>query len=172
MDIAIVGNQSIKIKGKQVTFVVDPAKETPKMPADAIILLNGSGNIDVSRVTESRIVIDGPGGYEVGGAKISGTKTSKGILYRLSIEGISVVLGSAMEVKMEGFDVCDVAVINTNNDFNEAFVTALEPKMTVLYGDKKTEAAKTLGAESVSPVSKITVAKDKLPEKMEIVVLG
>lgn len=72
---------------------------------------------------------------------------------------------------MEGFDG-EVAIVNTNNDFNEAFVTALEPKMTVLYGDKKLDAAKALGAESVTSVSKITVAKDKFPEKMEIVTLG
>lgn len=172
MDIAVVGKNSIKIKGKQVTFVVDPAKETPKTPADAVILLNGSMNADVSRVIDSRIVIDGPGGYEVGGAKVSGTKTSKGILYRLSIDNISVILGSATDVKMEGSDVCDVAVVNTNSDFNEVFVTAWEPKMTVLYGDKTAEAAKALGAENVASVPKITIVKDKLPEKMEVVALA
>jgi len=77
-----------------------------------------------------------------------------------------------MDAKMEGFDVCQVAVVNANNDFNEAFITALEPKMTVLYGDKKLDAAKLLGAENVASVSKITVVKDKLPEKMEVITLG
>lgn len=168
----IIGNQSIKIKGKQVSFIVDPAKGMPKTAADAVILLNGNDNIDLSRVTDSRIVLNGQGGYEVGGAKISGTKTPKGILYKLSIDNISVILGSAPDGETEGFDVCEVAIINTNNDFNEAFVTALEPKTVVLYGDKKTESAKTLGAESAVSVPKITIAKDKLPEKMEIVVLG
>lgn len=171
MDIALVGKNSIKIKGKQVAFVVDPSKVMPKISADAIILLNGKDNIDLSRITDSRIVLDGPGGYEVGGAKVSGTRTPKGILYKLSIDNISVILGPTADAKTEGFDVCDVAVINTNSEFNEAFVTALEPKMTILYGDKKHEAAKALGAESVVPVSKITIAKDKLPEKMEVVVL-
>jgi hypothetical protein len=172
VDISIVGNQSIKLKGKQATFIVDPAKEMPKTVSDAIILLNGSHNVDVSRVTDFRIIIDGPGGYEVGGVKISGTKTAKGILYRLSIDGINIILGSAADAKMEGFNVCQVAVINTSNDFNESFVTALEAKITVLYGDKKVESAKTLGAESISLVPKITITKDKLPEKMEVAALG
>ena len=44
--------------------------------------------------------------------------------------------------------------------------------MAILYGDKKTESAKTLGAESVVLVPKVTITKDKLPEKMEIVALG
>jgi hypothetical protein len=51
-------------------------------------------------------------------------------------------------------------------------VTALEPKITVLYGDKKEESAKKLGAESVNMVPKVTILKDKLPEEMEIAVLG
>lgn len=172
MDIAICGKNSIKLKGKQVTFIVDPGKEMPKTSADAIILLNGSNGIDVARVTDSRIIIDGPGGYEVGGVKISATKMPKGNLYRLSIDGVSIVLGSATDAEMEGFNVCQVAIVNTNNGFNEAFVTALEPKVTVLYGDKKIESAKTLGAENVVLVPRITITKDKLPEKMEIVVLG
>lgn len=172
MDIAIFGNQSIKIKGKHATFVVDPTKEMPKTVSDAIIILNSNDNIDVERVTDFRIIISGPGGYEVGGVKISGTKTPAGTLYKFSMDNINIILGSATEEKIEGFNACEVAIINTNSDFNESFVTTLEPKMSILYGDKKNESAKALGAENVSLVSKITVAKDKLPEKMEIVVLG
>lgn len=172
MDIAILGNQSIKIKGKHVAFVVDPTKEMPKTSSDAIIILDNNDNIDIGRINDSRIIISGPGGYEVGGAKISGTKIPTGTLYKFSIDNINVILGSATEEKIEGFNACEVAIINANSNFNESFVTALEPKMTILYGDKKNEAAKTLGAESVSLVSKIAIVKDKLPEKMEIIALG
>lgn len=172
VDISIVGKNSIKIKSKQATFIVDPTSALPKTSADAIILLNGSSGIDVTRVNDSRITLDGPGGYEVGGVKISGLRIPKGVLYNLSVDNVVVILGSATDVKTEGYNTCQIAIVNTNIDFNEAFVTALEPKWIVLYGDKKVESAKTLGATSVSSVSKITIAKDKLPEKMEIIVLG
>jgi hypothetical protein len=172
VDISIIEGNCIKFKGKKTTFVVDPAGKMPKTASDAIILLNGFDNIDISRVTDSRIVIDGPGGYEVGGVKISGVKTSKGTLYKLFIDDMVVILGTAAEVKAEGYNNCQVAVVNTTGDFNESFVTALEPKITVLYGEKKIESAKALGAESVTPVSKFAIAKDKLPEKMETAVLG
>ena len=173
VDIAILGNQSIKIKGKQASFIMDPSKEMPKTSADAIILSNGYDNVDISRVTDSRIIISGAGGYEVGGIKISGTTTAKGILYRISIDGVVIIVGKVAETKAEGFNACQVAVVNTEGvDFNESFVTSLEPKLTVLYGPSKIEWAKTLGAQNTTEVSKITVAKDKLPEKMEIVVLG
>lgn len=173
MDIAIVGKTSIKLKGKKVSFIVDPSKDTPKTATDAIILLNGYDNIDTSRVTDSRMTIEGPGGYEVGGAKISGLSTPKGVLHKLSIDDIVVIIGRATESTTEGFSTCQVAIVNTEDgDFNESFVTSLEPKMTVLYGEKKIDAAKTLGAESVTSVPKITITKDKLPEKMEVVILG
>lgn len=173
VDIAILGNQSIKIKGKQASFIVDPSREISKTSADAIILLNGYDNIDTSRVTDSRIIISGAGGYEVGGAKVSGTTTAKGTLYRVTIDGVVIIVGKVAETKAEGFNTCQVAIVNTEDvDFNESFVTSLEPKITVLYGDKKSDCAKTLGAQSVTEVSKITVTKDKLPEKMEIIVLG
>ena len=172
MDIAIIGKNNIKLKGKQTTFVVDPTKDMPKTASDAIILLNGLENIDTSKVTDFRIIINGAGGYEVGGSKITGAKTPKGILYKILIDDVSIILGFATDAKMEGFNACQVAVVNTNSDFNESFVTALEPKMVLLYGEKSKEEAKALGAENVSLVSRISITKDKLSEKMEIAVLG
>jgi len=173
VDISIVGENSLKIKGKKTTFIVDPTKDMPKMPADAVILLNGGNkNIDESRVTDSRITIAGPGSYEVGGIKISGLKTPKGIVYRFLVDDITSILGASTDTKAEGYDVCQVAIVDTTNDFSESYVTALEPKVTVLYGINKAESAKKLGAEIVTMVPKVTVSGDKLPEKMEIAVLG
>ncbi|MDO8583010.1 MAG: hypothetical protein Q7R51_00585 [bacterium] len=172
MDISIVGKNSIRLKGKEATFIVDPSKEMPKVSSDAIILLNGNEGIDLDRVTDSRIIISGPGGYEVGGVKISGTATPKGTLYKLSIDGIDIIVGKASDSKAEGFNSCQIAVVNADSDFSESFVTALEPKIAVLYGEVKEESAKKLGAESVTLVPKITATKEKLPEKMEIIVLG
>lgn len=172
MDISAIKGNSIRLKGKQVTFVVDPSKQIPKTASDAIILFGANNDIDISRVTDFRIIIDGPGEYEVGKVKITGTKTPKGTLYRFSIDNMNIILGSATDTKTEGFSICEIAIINTANDFSESFITDLEPKMVILYGEKKVELAKALGVENVTPVSKITVTKDKLPEKMEAIVLG
>ena len=172
VDIAIVGKESIKIKGKQASFVIDPVAGMSKVGGDAIILLGGGEGIDVSRVTDSRIILAGPGSYEVGGVKILGTKTIKGTIYKMTMDGITTIIGSSAEVKTEGFNACQVLIVDTTDEFSESFVTALEPKITILYGEKKNEAAKTLGVENVSVVSKLTVAKDKLPDEMETVVLG
>ena len=70
------------------------------------------------------------------------------------------------------FTACDIAIINADSEFNESFITSLGPKIVVLYGDNKLDGAKKLGAENLTPVAKFSAVKDKLPEKMEIVVLG
>ena len=92
VDIAIVGKTSIKLKGRKASFIVDPSSVLPKTSADAIILLNGYDNIDISAVTDSRIIIEGAGGYEVGGVKISGALTLKCILYKLLIDDVVVII--------------------------------------------------------------------------------
>ena len=172
MDISIIGRNSIKLKGKKVTFIVDPASDMPKTGADAVILLNSLSTTGLSRVEGYRIVIKGTGEYEIGGSKVSGVTTSKGVLYKFSIDDVSIILGSPAETKAENFTTCQIAVIKSDEELSDSFVTALEPKITIVYGEKKAEAAKSLGSENTTSVSKLTITKDKLPEKMEVVVLG
>ncbi|MDP2637502.1 MAG: hypothetical protein Q8P26_00375 [Candidatus Levybacteria bacterium] len=172
MDISIIGKNSIRIKGKQVAFVADPSKDMPKTSADAVILLSGLDNVDTNRITDSRIIINGPGGYEVGGVKISGTTTPKGTLYKLSIDDLTVIIGKPAETKADGFSSSQIVVVNADDEVNISIITALEPKMVIIYGEKKEEVAKALGIENAALAAKVTTAKDKLPEKMEVVVLA
>jgi hypothetical protein len=172
VDISIIGKGSLKLKGKRSTFIVDPVKDMPKTASDAVILLKGRVGKDLTRATDYRVVIEGPGEYEISGAKISGVKTVNGIIYKLTIDNVTIILGYSADAKMEGFSVGQVALINTSENFNEAFITALESKLTILYGEKRMESAKILGKNVTSSVSKITVLKDKLPTEMEVVALG
>jgi hypothetical protein len=172
MDIALLGKRTIRLKGKTASFVIDPASDISKVDADGIILLK-KDNYDVSSVSDSRILINGSGEYEVGGVKISGIKIpDEGAVYKFLIDSVSVVVGRVDKYKGDGLTGCQIAVLSPDGDFNESSVTSLDPKIIALYGDNSQNAAKKLGAENVNSVSKLTVAKDKLPEKMEVSVLG
>ena len=173
MDISLVSKDCIKLKGKKVNFIVDPKKDSPKTAADAI-LLTGGLDIDTSRVSDFRVVVRGSGEYEVSGSKVASVSTPKGIIFKLSIDNLSIILGRSVDFsKLESnFTACDIAIINADSEFNESFITSLGPKIVVLYGDNKLDGAKKLGAENLTPVAKFSAVKDKLPEKMEIVVLG
>lgn len=173
MDISILNNSSIKIRIRRSTFVVDPIASGVKISCDGIILLNG--NFDLSKVVDYRIVINGPGEYEINGVKILGVRVDKGLVYNISGDGFGLILGRMGEVskiKDEAFSACQIAILNADGNFNQSIATELEPKVVILYGDKAENGAKILGKDNLTPSKKFTITKDKLPEEMEVVVLG
>ena len=140
---------------------------------------------DLSRVDDYRIVINGPGEYEINGVKVSCAKGDKGFIYGFTSDGISLILGKSSEIseisakggsasgrKEEIDTACQIAILNVDDGFSSSFITNLEPKIAVLYGDKKENAANLLGKGTLPATKKFTVTKDKLPEEMEVVVLG
>ena len=62
-------------------------------------------------------------------------------------------------------------MINADAEVSESAVTAMEPSIVVLYGEKAREGAKALGKDSASASSKISVSEDKLPEEMDVMLL-
>ena len=174
MDISILSKNSIKIHSKHANFIVDPESLVTKVSCDAVILLNNN-NIDLGRVVDHRIIIDGPGEYEVNGVKVLGVKGDRGFVYGIAADGFSVILGKSEEIskiKEEFNTECQIAIIDADDEFSSSVVTKLEPKIVILYGDNKESAAKLLGKENLPLIKKFTVVKDKLPEEMEVVVLG
>lgn len=173
MDISILSKNSIKIHSKHANFIVDPAERSTKVSCDAVILLNNQNN-DLSKVADYRIVINGPGEYEISGIKVSCIKADLGFIYSLMVDGFSVILGTSSEISKikEDTFLCQIAILNVDDELNSSLVTKLEPKILILYGANWEGAVKILGKENILPIKKFTVAKDKLPEEMEVVVLG
>ena len=184
MDISILSKTTIKIRARHASIIVDPSAECPKVSSDAVILLNNE-NVDLSRIVDYRIVINGPGEYEISGVKVLGVRGDKGFVYGFSADGLSVILGRSSDIskisaiggsasgrKEEINSECQIAILNADEEVNSSVVTKFEPKIVILYGDNKEIAAKLLGKENLPLIKKFTVAKDKLPEEMEVVVLG
>lgn len=173
MDVTLLSEGSLKIKGKKSSLVVDPKEKMPKTQADMVLLLEN--NHDLSRVEEYRLVVEDDGEYEVGGVKvIAQGKEDKGILYNLSIDNVGVILAkvSTLEKLSDTSNEADLAILDVDSGLNEALVVSLEAKVIVLYGDKANEGIKALGKNDISPTKKMTIAKDKLPEETQIVWLA
>ncbi len=173
MDISILSKNSIKIHSKHANFIVDPQSLGPKVSCDAVILLNNN-NIDLGRVVDYRIIIDGSGEYEVNGVKVLGVRGDRGFVYGIAADGFSVILGTSSEISKikEDTFLCQIAILNVDDELNSSLVTKLEPKIVILYGANNEGAVKILGKENIPPIKKFTVVKDKLPEEMEVVILG
>lgn len=161
MDITHVGNVSLRIKGKTATVVTNP---------DTSVRIS-------DRAEGNPYVVDGPGEYEVKGVGIIGFSTGKSTVYRIEIDGVSIVyLGhldrtlTASEVdSLDGVDILVVPVVGAM-----PIVQEVEPSIVIpiQYGaGELTAFLKEIGKEDIQPQPKLSITKDKIPEQMQVVVL-
>lgn len=215
MDITSLGHSSFKLRGKTTTIVTDPYDSAmvglkfPKHTTADIVTISHDhpDHNSVLSVEGSPFVVRGPGEYEIKGVGIigisvfhdneQGTKRGKNIMYRMEIDGISVVhvgdLGHTLDnTKVEELDGVDVLMIPVGGFYTisaqeaASVISEIEPALVIPmhYGrpelDKKSFSAltplsiflKEMGKEDIVPVSKIVITKDKLPQEMQVVVLS
>src|SRR5438270_13078879 len=103
MEISLVDVSSIRIKGKQGAFLVNPSKKV-KATADAVLLLSSAEfkpDTDFSSDVEnsSKVTFDGAGDYEVSGVKIRAQRLDREIIYTVLIDNLDVLLlrGESLE---------------------------------------------------------------------------
>lgn len=171
MEIALVSEESIRVKGKQTALVIDPLAAKAKIAADAVLLTQENGTA-VPAVEGSRITIAGPGEYEIGGIKISGVRTGERTAYYASIDGLSVAVCAASALKnKESLRDVDIALLYADALVDQSALATVANGVAVFYGPQALENVKALGKD-VPPIGKYVTTKDKLPQELEIVLLG
>lgn len=179
MEISTLDTNTIKIKGKHTSLVIDPSKTISKTAADAVLLLNGTQYFD-QKVEGSRLLIQGPGEYEIGGVKISAFRLGSYLVYDVRMDGVSMFLAqdelmSKQDMLQKSKDTMKdyhIVVLNSKAGGDQSGLPSLSPKVTVFYGEKALEAVKQLGKDEVKPVTKYQTTLDKLPDELEAVILG
>jgi L-ascorbate metabolism protein UlaG (beta-lactamase superfamily) len=107
MEITYIGHSCFKIKGKTLSIVIDPydpkiGYKLPKLNADVVLVTHDHfDHNNVSGVSDYRLVIDGPGEYEIGGAFVygrvvyhdekQGSERGKNTMYLITIDGIDIL---------------------------------------------------------------------------------
>lgn len=174
MDIVYLGENSIRIKGKTASIIVDPSSSVGKTETDAIVLTDTVLSPGLSKIEGFRIIIKGPGEYEVRGVKLSASRVGEKLVLKADVDGVKVLLSDGLSIEKihEKVEECDLAVINSENEYNYSILASLEPKALLVYGTKKEEVAKSLGKETGAAVNKYSATADKLPQEMEMIVLG
>lgn len=168
MEFINLPQDSLRIKGKNASYIVDPQE---KGPFNAALLLNKS--FDEVDVPEDVVVVSGPGDYEVGGIKMAVTRSEAGLLYSMKIDGVDVVLGKInifdkMQNKLKEHNV---VVVLCNEVANAAFLTSLASNVVIFYGEKAKEVAQMFGRENMQHVTKYATTREKLPQELETIVL-
>lgn len=168
MEIALLAHNGLKIKEKNVTFAIDAHE---KGSYAAVFALQKSA--DELLIDPETVAISGPGEYEIGGVKISGTSSGTTVIYSIRIGSLSLLLGTALSLEkmQQKLKEHDVVVVANKEGQDISFVTALASNVVILYGEKAAEAGKALSGDAVKQMTKYAITRDKLPVELETVVL-
>src|SRR3989344_6498225 len=165
MEIAILSKKTIRIKGKQATLLIDPDTTIKTMiPTDGVLFLEPYEKTLLSKVEGHRVVIKGPGEYEVGGIKISGFASGKNVAYSLLVDGVHIGLVQTTDLEKAKEKLTDehIILLSSSESVDQAFLTALAPKVLIAYGEKAGEVLKTVGSEAKT-LNKYATTVEKLP---------
>lgn len=170
MEISYLSADSLKIKGKQITVLVNPDTSV-KTPADVSLFFNKPQN--PVKNPDVRLIIEGPGDYEVGGVKITGGYIGSSLYYNIIIDGVDMFTAKISSLKKAKEAVREYAVVLLQADslLEQAVGTALNPSVFLFWGEQAVINAKALGKEDMASKSKFSITRDKLPNETEIVVL-
>ena len=168
MEIALLPKTGIRIKGKTASILIDPHDKTEANAA--LVFAESAKDIDASGAD---VIIDGPGEYETGGIKITGTRSETGIIYSMNVDSVTVLLGhiASLEKMQQKLKESNILVVYCDNISDPAFLTSLVSSVIMFYGEKAGDVGKTFGGEGVTHVSKYSTTIDKLPAEVETIVL-
>lgn len=171
MEIALISPTAIKLKGKQASFVVDPIVTRAKQQADAAFITGGVADTDASGIEGSRVTFSGPGDYEVGGIKISGVRSNGRVVYYLSLDGITIMVGAASSVKGKEMREAQVVALLADELIDQSALATMNASAVLFYGEKAAENITALG-KTAEGIAKYVTTRDKLPTEMEVILLS
>lgn len=174
MEVAILSEKTLKIKGKTSTIIIDPLSTISKVEAQGVLYSHPKeSSFSESKIEGSRLAIEGPGEYEVGGVKVLSLKANGGLVFLVEVDTVKILVGSGSEILdvHENIESYHILVINADSEFNYSSLTSLEPKVLLIYGPKSGEVKKVLGKEALENSSKYSTTFEKLPGEMQLMVL-
>ncbi|MGI8419592.1 MAG: hypothetical protein ACR2LN_03010 [Candidatus Levyibacteriota bacterium] len=167
MEIGLLQKSALRIKGKSVSFVVNPQDDANS--TNAVFLLN-SENTYTSNET---VVIAGAGEYEIGGVKIAGQRNDTNLLYSMNLEGIEILVGSlkALSAMQHKLKEHYLVLVNCDEGGDASFLTALAVNAVVFYGAQAKEVAEGFEKDKLQQMNKFTTSLGKLSAEMETILL-
>ena len=168
MEIALLNEKRLRIKGKQGTVIINPFGKANE--ANGFIVLD---ELIDEKVIGDSLVISGPGEYEFSGIKISGIKLGSSIAYRIRVDKVEILvgIGNAVSKDFSKLHEHNIVVLRMDEAIDPGFVTGIASNVIVFYGAKAQDAMKQLSNDEFKSDSRYSVTFDKLPQEIEKIVL-
>lgn len=183
MEIAKLSANGLRIKGKKATLLLD-VTDVKKTDANAYLFLKE----DAQKIgyTTDGVLIYEPGDYEICGVKISVSRYANLVCYELIIDGIHMLIANASSITSgkEKMNEQQMLLLYADTVIDQSAITNLSPMITISYGEKATDLAKSLGKglgkkdteegnvdAEIKPVEKFTAVLEKLPSELLVVLL-
>ena len=185
MEIRLINNHSVVIKGKKESLLLNPSPETVKSNKfNSRVILVTEKDFDKFGLDGEKVIIKGAGEYEVGGIEVLGIGSKEQTLYVVNVDGVNIgIIGNLIEElsdkKIERVDEVDVLIISLGNMANKTILQWAKKwganYLVPMNYDGEEAVLKTFldnaDREGLEPVEVLKVEKEALPEGMEIVVL-
>ena len=189
MEIKVLENQSIFLKGKKESILINPSeKKREDSKYSSRIFLFTAEKYDGMGFNSDKILIRAPGEYEVGGVEINGYPVGENTIYIIHIDGIKIVfLGDLDETlsdkrieKIESADVLMAPVLIKDSSSGKLVLDwakkwGVNYLIPMGYSDEdKTNLDKFLDQadqEGLEAVESLKIDKDDLPDGMDLKVL-
>jgi len=168
MEIALLPKNSLRIKGKRASFVTDPVDKSSYVAGLAL-----TQPLENLHIQPDAVAIDSPGEYEIGGIKMSASRSEGDIIYNPNVDGVEVLIGklSAFDRMQHKLKEQHIVVAYVDSMINASFITSLASSVVILYGENARELASKFGKEGIEYTQKYTAVIDKLPQEVVTVVL-
>src|SRR3989339_1879823 len=178
MEITFVGHSCFKIKGKQLSLVIDPydpkiGYKLPKLEADVIMVThNHYDHANTAGVAGSRFLINGPGEYEISGALINGLQTfhdedngskrGSNTVYLIDVDDFTILhlgdLGHELsDSTLENIGAVDVLMIPVGGNYTidaetaAKVISSIEPSIVIPMHYRTSEAT---SPKDIDPLDK------------------
>jgi len=189
MEIRQITTETVWIKGKRENILVDPVGEMiagDKVGGRVVLLTKKNDKLGLLS-DEKRIIINGPGEYEIGGVEVTGINSGNGdTSYLLVIDGVTVgIMGILTEglsdKRIDRLESMDVMIYKIGGAIVAKTAMELAKKWGVNYllpiasvvGDKQIKEILDLADKEMEPAAEsVKIDKDNLPDGLEVVILG
>lgn len=177
MEIVLLAQNGLKIKGKQSTVLLNSVNDTSVSSA----ILSFDTNFSATHQSPA-VIINNPGEYEVGGIKITGLRSGRSggsggsgdtTVFSLKIDGLEVLVGEieAIEKIHQKLKEHNIVVLYVDKNMDASFVTGLAVNGVLFYGVKASEVIKTFAKDNVQEMSKYQTTLEKIPLELETILL-